>query len=597
MRKKYLFENLFDDDELFSLEDDNAYNKAIEMKNNVSDLISEIFFKDYNKWGYIEDNKVALEYKLIPDIDDDCIAFYYHTNSGDVYISELEINDEKNLQEIINLLSDLQISYVFVSLRIYGYKRSKEINIDFKDVQFYSYSLDTVNINNIIVDFTSKENHKFQNYIMKSYWNPGVWVSLTDCTLNNNILINSAKLVRLNNVKNINDFSFIKNVEDSLEIKYNGTESLPKCNSLQGIPTGNYNLSVTYNFSIDRYENANVQTLEGIHNNLKNIKVSIEQSPWDFLQHFSFKGLTLEILPKFQFNAARFKGKNQIVYVQLGPYKLEVKARNWKPTKPQYDTILKTQDWFLDCYLKEPHKEYTPLVYDEENDKIVAREMKKVENLKQKKLDAIEDLNKMVDKLKKIILKGDNYYCNLDNWRIVIYDLTTNYIKYYEHRKYRTLCKVKTYEDFVKQVLLDDNPNVQWRTEQDPSSKTLYQLICVPVQNARKRIINKRKEEKKQLKAEQKAKAKLNKNVDEPVIDEPEETVQEPVQTTPKITGVNIIDYTDKSIAITGNSYPIKDELKKLGAVWNKFLQINGKREPGWILSKKKKPQVEALLK
>ena len=604
MRRKYLYENLFDDDELFSLEDDNVYNKTLEMDiqekaKKVADLIAEIFFKDYNKWGYIQDDKIALEHKLIPDIDNDCIAFYYKTYSGDIYISNLDINIEINdsLQEIINLLSDLQISYVFINLRVYNHENNNKINIDFKDVQFLSYNLDSININNIIVDFTSKEKHKFNNYIPK-YQDSGVWVSLNNCTLNDNILINFAKLVRLTNVKNINNFSFIKNVKDRLEINYMSTESLPKCNSLQGIPTGCYNLYVTYHSSNDRYVNADVQTLEGIHNNLNTIRVSIEQYPWDFLQHFSFKGLTKEILPKFQFNAARFKGKFQIVYIQLGPYKLEVKTRNWKPTKPQYETILKTQDWFLDCYLKEPHKEYVPLEYDEEGDKIVSREMKKVEKLNQKKQDAKEDLNKMVEKLKKTIKVGDTYYCNIENWRLIIKDITTTHIRYYEYKKirlYRSIFKVLTFEEFVKQVLLNDNPNIQWRVDQDPSSKTLYQLICVPVQNARKRILNKRKEEEKKLKAEQKAQAKLNKKINEPVFDEPEEIEQEPVKT-PKITDVNIVDYTDRSIAIIGNSYPIKDELKKLGAVWNKHLQINGQRKAGWILSKKKKQQVENLL-
>ena len=55
---------------------------------------------------------------------------------------------------------------------------------------------------------------------------------------------------------------------------------------------------------------------------------------------------------------------------------------------------------------------------------------------------------------------------------------------------------------------------------------------------------------------------------------------QENQQTDPA--KVQIIEYSDKAIAVIGNTYPIKDKLKELGGKFNKFLTCGA----GWIFPK-----------
>lgn len=56
---------------------------------------------------------------------------------------------------------------------------------------------------------------------------------------------------------------------------------------------------------------------------------------------------------------------------------------------------------------------------------------------------------------------------------------------------------------------------------------------------------------------------------------------------------ISVIDYSDKAIAVMGNTYPIKDQLKKLGARFNRNL----KGGPGWILPVSKKSEVLKIKK
>lgn len=55
---------------------------------------------------------------------------------------------------------------------------------------------------------------------------------------------------------------------------------------------------------------------------------------------------------------------------------------------------------------------------------------------------------------------------------------------------------------------------------------------------------------------------------------------------------VNVIEYSGKSIAVTGNTYPIKDKLKEIGGKFNKFLSCGA----GWVFPKSKTGEVLAML-
>jgi hypothetical protein len=56
--------------------------------------------------------------------------------------------------------------------------------------------------------------------------------------------------------------------------------------------------------------------------------------------------------------------------------------------------------------------------------------------------------------------------------------------------------------------------------------------------------------------------------------------------------GIEIVDYSEKSFAVIGDTKPIKDELKKLGGRWNSHLTCGA----GWIFSKSKLTEVQELI-
>lgn len=59
-----------------------------------------------------------------------------------------------------------------------------------------------------------------------------------------------------------------------------------------------------------------------------------------------------------------------------------------------------------------------------------------------------------------------------------------------------------------------------------------------------------------------------------------------------EVSGVEIIDYSEKAIAVIGDTKPIKDQLKELGGRFNSRLTCGA----GWIFPKTKREEVELLL-
>ena len=60
---------------------------------------------------------------------------------------------------------------------------------------------------------------------------------------------------------------------------------------------------------------------------------------------------------------------------------------------------------------------------------------------------------------------------------------------------------------------------------------------------------------------------------------------------------LELINYTDKSIAVFGETYPIKEQLKQLGGKFNKYLVLNGEKKAGWVFGKKAEPKIQAIIK
>lgn len=84
---------------------------------------------------------------------------------------------------------------------------------------------------------------------------------------------------------------------------------------------------------------------------------------------------------------------------------------------------------------------------------------------------------------------------------------------------------------------------------------------------------------------------KLSFEVPEVTTPEPKETPNfEAVEV--KAGEVQIIDYSEKAIAVIGDTKPIKDQLKAIGGKFNFRLTCGS----GWIFSKKQLPEVEKLL-
>lgn len=62
------------------------------------------------------------------------------------------------------------------------------------------------------------------------------------------------------------------------------------------------------------------------------------------------------------------------------------------------------------------------------------------------------------------------------------------------------------------------------------------------------------------------------------------------------VEGLEIVDYSEKAIAVFGDTKAVKDQLKELGGRFNPSLNYNGEKRAGWIFSKKQADKVRELL-
>ena len=59
---------------------------------------------------------------------------------------------------------------------------------------------------------------------------------------------------------------------------------------------------------------------------------------------------------------------------------------------------------------------------------------------------------------------------------------------------------------------------------------------------------------------------------------------------------MEIIDYSEKSIVVIGDTKDIKEQLKELGGRYNPNLTVDGEKIKGWIFSKRKEEEVRNLI-
>lgn len=61
------------------------------------------------------------------------------------------------------------------------------------------------------------------------------------------------------------------------------------------------------------------------------------------------------------------------------------------------------------------------------------------------------------------------------------------------------------------------------------------------------------------------------------------------------VEGLEMVDYSEKAVAVFGDTKAIKEQLKELGGRFNPSLNYNGEKRAGWIFSKKKADEVRNL--
>lgn len=64
-----------------------------------------------------------------------------------------------------------------------------------------------------------------------------------------------------------------------------------------------------------------------------------------------------------------------------------------------------------------------------------------------------------------------------------------------------------------------------------------------------------------------------------------------------KFEGLEIVDYSEKAVAVFGDTKTIKDELKSIGGKFNPRLNYNGGKRAGWVFPKSKRETLENVLK
>lgn len=62
------------------------------------------------------------------------------------------------------------------------------------------------------------------------------------------------------------------------------------------------------------------------------------------------------------------------------------------------------------------------------------------------------------------------------------------------------------------------------------------------------------------------------------------------------VEGLEIVDYSEKAIAVFGDTKAVKDQLKELGGRFNPSLNYHGEKRAGWIFSKKQADKVKELI-
>ena len=76
----------------------------------------------------------------------------------------------------------------------------------------------------------------------------------------------------------------------------------------------------------------------------------------------------------------------------------------------------------------------------------------------------------------------------------------------------------------------------------------------------------------------------------------PKQEIKKETQKVVSSESFNLVDYSEKAIALFGDTKPIKDKLKELGGRFNPFLKFNGEKTAGWIFKKDVELDLKTLI-
>ena len=359
---KRLVESLFDDDF------DDIVNHNDEVTTRVLMEIKLPYCESYlsKQWG---DEHVYSE----TDMDTDTVAFYTKSGRKKNYLVDVKFSSTNAFQKFIDELYKWDIKNVLLMYSVGGDMKEAINNIrDFKNINFVGGSLCGITPKNLYFDYNSIKKEKLFKRVFNNtypYYDQGnIW--FRSCWIDNETtVIKSIDEIKLWNCQNMNDYSFIKEINTLFDSYVYSYKELPKTGNLIGLPNGKYQIQLKFKDIFNR--NEPYQPLDGkvkinfvgLPSNCIKLDVNIDvESPEKILPYMSFEGITNEILPNFYFSAGSFSDKIKIpgVRIQLGPYKFKVRQNIWCPTQQQLEKIIKLKDWFLDCYTLEdgPHREY-----------------------------------------------------------------------------------------------------------------------------------------------------------------------------------------------------------------------------------------------
>lgn len=474
--------------------------------------------------------------------------------------------------------------------------------VDFQGIEVLGLHMSHATIYNVVINDAWFNEPEFRSIPRKLSEN-------TICQLTSSFIaqssIENVQYVDLKYCDNLKDFSFIHNVNSRCEIHFIDKYSFPKSGNFTGLPDGQYKLWIT--FGADTYVTSYTDISDfnmddrfnfiGIPDTITELDIMGKSIAYKngILNNISFEGLSPKLVEKIN-RMEFYVGGDQtnVKIVMFGAKQLRLRQTKWKPNKKDLLKILNVKDYFLASYAEgEEAPTYIP-PSNINDESYLAKQLKQNKAKQQKAEDDAEDLQKMIELLKKYLKRGDILY---GYRRLDIKAIGSNYIQvgiygFITGLKYKSY----TFKSFINQMK-QHNYRLNSKT-----GELFNDLIVKPVEQRRQRILNQRKKKEQEEKIAQKIQTRLEKEEKPKAVKKEKPIVKKEVSTPNNndvnigIPGIEVIDYSEKAYAIFGNTYQIKDDLKDIGASFNPRLNYKGGKKAGWIIGKRKKDKLEQIL-